>query len=158
MTATTVRAASAALLLALLALAGPPAAAQSDVPYWASIRAGIAKMRAGPGRQFPSTWVYRRVDLPLRVIQRHDDWRKVEDPDGTTGWMLRTLLTDRRTAIVRTLTTVHAEPSGASHVNWRVEPGVVGRLDDCDEGWCRIDIKGHVGFLREATLWGAGEP
>ena len=145
-------------LLAGLALLGPPAAAQQDVPYWASIHAGVAKMRAGPGRQFPSTWIYRRADLPVKVIQRHDDWRKVEDPDGTQGWMLRTLLSDTRTAMVRTLTSVHDSPSASAHVNWRVEPGVVGRLGDCERGWCRIDLKGRVGHIREAAIWGAGQP
>lgn len=136
----------------------PSATAQPDVPYWASIRAGEAKMRAGPGRNYPSTWIYRRADLPVKVIQRHDDWRRVKDPDGTQGWMLRTLLSDTRTAMVRTLTTVHDSPSAGAHVNWRVEPGVVGRLGDCEEGWCRYDIKGRVGYIRAAALWGTGEP
>ncbi len=155
---TTLRTCLSALLLVGLALFGPPAAAQPDVPYWASIRAGVAKMRAGPGRQFPSTWIYRRADLPVKVIQRHDDWRKVEDPDGTQGWMLRTLLSDTRTAMVRTLATVHDAPATSAHVNWRVEPGVVGRLGDCGRGWCRIDLKGRVGYIRDAAIWGAGEP
>lgn len=145
--------------LGLAAVAGPGATADTDVPYWASIRAGEAKMRAGPGRRYPSTWIYRRADLPVKVVQRHDDWRRVQDPDGASGWILRTLLSDRRTAMVRTPTTIHSDPSGTSHVNWRVEPGVVGRLGDCEAGWCQIDLaQGRVGFLREASVWGAGEP
>ena len=145
--------------LGLATLAGSGATAANDVPYWASIHAGEARMRTGPGRRYPSTWIYRRVDLPVKVVQRHDDWRRVEDPDGTQGWILRTLLSDRRTAIVRSLTTVHAAPSASAHVNWRVEPGVVGRLGDCEAGWCQIDLaQGRVGFLREASVWGPGEP
>lgn len=145
--------------LVLVATAGSGATAPTDVPYWASIRAGEAKMRAGPARRYPSTWIYRRADLPVKVMQRHEDWRRVEDPDGTQGWILRTLLSERRTVMVRALTTVHDQPSGSAHVNWRVEPGVVARLDECDAGWCRVDLaQGRAGHIREAALWGAGEP
>ena len=149
-------------LLALVALAGlllgPGASAQRAVPYWASIATTTAKMRAGPGKQYPSTWIYRRDDLPVKVLRVMEDWRQVEDPDGTQGWMSRTQLSDTRTAMVRTLTTVHDQPTASAHINWRVEPGVVGRLGDCDAGWCQIDLGGRVGFLREASVWGAGAP
>lgn len=151
------------LTLALLAaaglLVGPSASAQRAVPYWASISTTVAKMRAGPGKQYPSTWIYRRDDLPVKVLRVMGDWRQIEDPDGTRGWMSRVLLSDTRTAIVTGgITTVHDKPSAAAHINWRVEPGVVGRLGECDAGWCQIDLDGRLGFLREATVWGVGEP
>ena len=151
------------LIVLLLSLAGllfgPAASAQRAVPYWASISAGEAKMRAGPGKQYPSTWIYRRADLPVKVLRVMGDWRQVEDPDGTRGWMSRVLLSDTRTAmVVGGVTTVHDKPSAAAHVNWRVEPGVVGRLGDCDAGWCQIDLGGRVGFLREGSVWGVGKP
>lgn len=148
-----------ALLTAAGLMFGPAASAQRAVPYWASISVTIAKMRAGPGQQYPSTWVYQRRDLPMKVMRVMGDWRQVEDPDGTQGWMKRTLLSDTRTAIVvGGITTVHDKPSAVAHINWRVEPGVVGRLGDCDAGWCRIDLGGRVGFLREGSVWGVGEP
>jgi SH3-like domain-containing protein len=37
----------------------------------------------------------------VRVLKRHPNWRLIEDPDGTRGWMLVTMLSDRRTAIVK---------------------------------------------------------
>ena len=70
-------------------------------PYWASIASGEAMMRTGPGRNYPGVWLYKRRDLPVRVLQIYPNWRKIEDPDGEQGWMLVTLLSDRRTAIVK---------------------------------------------------------
>ena len=58
-------------------------------------------MRSGPGRNYPGIWLYKRRDLPIRVVQIYPNWRKIEDPDGQQGWMLVTLLSDRRTAIVK---------------------------------------------------------
>src|SRR5436190_5897524 len=74
--------------------------AERTVPYWASISAGDALMRSGPGREYPTTWRYRRADLPVRVIQVHESWRKIQEQDGTEGWMASVLLSAQRTAIV----------------------------------------------------------
>ena len=50
----------AALLVTPLA-----AHAQKKVPYWSSINAGKARMRTGPGQQFPASWMYQRAGLPV---------------------------------------------------------------------------------------------
>ncbi len=85
----------------VLALAAPAAAQDKTPPYWASIASGEAMMRAGPGRNYPGIWLYKRRDLPIRVVKIFPNWRMIEDSEGTRGWMLVSLLSDRRTAIVR---------------------------------------------------------
>jgi SH3-like domain-containing protein len=77
------------------------AEAQRQPPYWASIAAGQALMRTGPAQTYPATWLYVRPDLPIKVIGVRGDWRRVQDPDGTMGWMLVRLLSDQRSGIVR---------------------------------------------------------
>ena len=89
-----------AAMLALSMLAAPLAAAAREVPYWASIRAKVLNMRAGPGRDFPIEWVYRRAGLPVKVIRVHEGWRLVRDPDGAEGWMNANLLSPDRAALV----------------------------------------------------------
>ena len=135
-----------------------PAAAQKKVPYWASVSAGEAKMRTGPGRQFPASWVYKRANLPVRVVESYPNWRKVEDPDGTRGWMQANLLSDTRTAIVRgEIRPLRETPNGAAKVIWRAEPGVVGKLTDCNKGWCKLDVNGRMGFVETAHIWGTDD-
>ena len=57
--------------------------------------------RTGPGKNYPGVWLYQRRDLPVRVVKKYENWRLIQDPDGAQGWMLVTLLSDRRTAIVK---------------------------------------------------------
>jgi SH3-like domain-containing protein len=143
----------------LLALAIPAAAQDKQPPYWASIASGEAMMRTGPGRNYPGIWLYKRRDLPVRVIKTYPQWRMIEDPDGTRGWMLVTLLSDQRTAIVRPgePRPIHLEASESSRVRYRAEPGVVGRIEQCRSGWCRIAIGKRDGFIRVTDIWGVGE-
>ena len=137
-----------------------PAAAQDKTPpYWASIASGEAMMRTGPGKTYPGVWLYKRRDLPIRVVKTYPNWRMIEDPDGTRGWMLVTLLSDRRTAIVKPgePRPIHADATVASRIRYRAEPGVVGRIEKCRNGWCRIKVGNREGHIRTGDIWGVGE-
>ena len=144
----------------LLVAASIPAAAQDKTPpYWASIASGEAMMRTGPGKNYPGIWLYKRRDLPIRVIKLYPNWRLIEDPDGTRGWMLVTLLSDRRTAMVRSgePRAVHVEARSTSPVAYRVEAGVVGRIEDCRDGWCQFTVGKRVGHIRTSEIWGVSD-
>jgi SH3-like domain-containing protein len=140
----------------LMALAATASAQEKKPPYWASIASGEAMMRTGPGKNYPGIWLYKRRDLPIRVVKTYPNWRMIEDPDGTRGWMLVTLLSDRRTAIVKSGNprTVHAQASDASAVRYRVEAGAVGRLEKCGGGWCLMKFGPREGFVRMSDIWG----
>jgi len=148
------------LLLALstLSLSAATAQPRRETPYWASIASGQAMMRTGPGRNYPGQWLYVRADLPIRVVEVYRDWRKIEDPDGTQGWMLVSLLSDTRTAIVRGEgpAPLHERADAGSPVRYQAQPGVVGRISRCDGGWCRIAVGNRNGFILADRIWGIG--
>jgi SH3-like domain-containing protein len=133
-----------------------------ETPYWASISAGRAMMRTGPGRNYPATWLYVRADLPIRVVEIYQNWRKVQDPGGTTGWMMVQLLSDTRTAIVTgdEPRPMQQDAEDSSPIRFRAAPGVVGRVSHCDNGWCLFDVRGKSGYIRIGHIWGVepGEP
>ena len=144
---------------ALLTLATAASAQDKTPPYWASIASGEAMMRTGPGRNYPGIWLYKRRDLPVRVVKIYPNWRMIEDPDGTRGWMLVTLLSDQRTAIVKPgePRSIHQEPDDTSRVRYRAEHGVVGRIEQCRAGWCRIKVGKREGYIRTTDIWGVGQ-
>lgn len=130
--------------------------ADNKVARWASLSAGKALMRTGPGRNFPAIWEYRRPELPMKVIESYPNWRKVVDPDGATGWIQANLLSDTHTAVVRggDVRQMHAQANESSPVAWRVEAGVVGRVTECGNGWCKFNVKGRMGYIEMSALWG----
>ena len=145
-----------AVMLGFAVLAYAEAEAQTrKPPYYASISASRARMRTGPGRNYPASWLYLRADLPIRVIDIYGNWRKIEDPDGTQGWMLVNLLSATRTAMVVGRTTEMREaPRLNARINWRAEAGVGGRSSICARGggWC--DVRGRGGYVEQSRLGG----
>jgi SH3-like domain-containing protein len=148
------------LALALVLLPCAPLSAADEAakpPYWGSIAAGRARMRTGPARSYPASWLYQRSDLPVRVLASYKEWRRVRDPDGTEGWILGTLISRTRTALIRGPEPVpmRERPIAAGRLLYRAAPGVVGRVSQCANGWCRFDVKGQVGFVETGDrLWG----
>lgn len=155
---------SACLLLAAapVALPAPARAAEEGVPYWASLRGREANLRVGPGEDYRISFRYRREDLPVKVLRVMEGWRLIQDPDGSRGWMLARFLKRDRGAIVTGkrghLAEMREKADPSSKLLWKLEPGVTGKLGDCAEGWCKFDVAGHAGYVRQEAVWGAGEP
>lgn len=136
----------------------PAAVAQKErkTPYWASIAASEALMRSGPAKTYPAKWLYRRADLPIKVLEVYPSWRKVQDPDGEIGWMLVNLLSDTRTGLVTGTEQrpMHERGDPASRILYQAQPGVVGRLGQCAANWCEMDVRGRRGYIRAEHIWG----
>lgn len=140
-------------------MAVAPAAEQVATPYWATIVKDIARMRKGPSPDMPVIWEYRRKGLPVKVLAVHENWRKVQDPDGAVGWMNARLLARRQSGLVvgaRLMMRESTDDNAA--VLYIAQPGVVGTLSDCTGGWCHFDVNGKAGWIRAAGVWGSQQP
>ena len=144
----------------ILSLTAPAAAQDREVPYWASINTEELNMRVGPSMQYRIDWVYRREGLPVKVVRVVDRWRLIEDAQGTKGWVSSNLLSLKRGAVVigEGLAAMRDMPAGSGKLKWNAQPGVVGKLGDCEAGWCEFDVAGRIGWIEQDRIWGAGEP
>ncbi|MDE2406160.1 MAG: hypothetical protein KGM17_15925 [Sphingomonadales bacterium] len=139
-------------------MAAPARAAhdEKDIPYWGSLRTDTANLRVGPGEDYRISWIYHRAHLPLKVLRAMEGWRLVEDPDGARGWVLAKFVSRERHGLVtgREPAEMREAPDGATRLLWRLAPGVLVKLDECADSWCRVELNGRTGFVREAALWG----
>jgi len=154
-------------LLVLMVASGPVRAELGEVtglpvPRFVSLAADVANLRLGPRRSYDVVAVYRRRGLPLMVVGEFDNWREVVDFEGERGWMHTSLLSGRRTVMVRGEPAVlrrGAAPDAPAMA--RLAPGVVARLLRRESGgeWCFVEVEGRRGWLARAGLWGvAVEP
>ncbi|MFO1070799.1 MAG: SH3 domain-containing protein [Geminicoccaceae bacterium] len=152
-----------ALVLALaLAGAALPALAQPTagpsglpLPRFVSMASNEVNVRTGPGQDYPIKWTYVRRDLPVKIVEEFDVWRKIQDPDGEEGWVHSSLLSSKRTAlVVGAIEELHRTASDDSRVVLRAEPGVVGELIDCTAEWCLLEIAERRGWARRGGIWG----
>ena len=151
------------IVLFLLCLLADPAVTQQPgtlpIPRFVAIDRDVANMRSGPGRQYPIIWVYKRADLPLKVVGENGPWRQVEDMDGTRGWMHVRLLTGRRTAVLKgepgaVTRSLYKGADSTTGVELTAESGVTGRLMACQSLWCELRIGSRRGWIERRHIWG----
>lgn len=150
------------MLLALAMLTATDAPAQSRAgrepdaaPRFQSLKSDNVHLRVGPGTQHPIEWVLQRRNLPVRVIAEIDQWRRIVDSSGTVGWVHQQMLSGRRYGIVTgEIRALRREPDRESVAVARLEPGVIGRLLECRDAWCRMEAGGFRGWIARAEIWG----
>lgn len=126
------------------------------LPRFASVKADPARLRRGPGVDYPILWELTRRGLPVRIIGEYRHWRRVELHDGSRGWMHRVLLSGRRTALLLgAKREIRAEPISDAVPVATVEDATPLRLGECRADWCALEAQGVDGWAPRARLWGA---
>lgn len=141
-------------------------AANGGFPRFFSLKSNPVNLRKGPGTKYPKAWVFRREGLPVEVLREHGRWRHVRDSEGATGWILRTLISSRRTALVTPwqlketkaqgleLTPLFSRAGRRGRTIAKLEAGTLVSLKSCDGRWCHVSIGRFRGYVEQKRLWG----
>jgi len=134
------------------------------LPRFVAIKSTPVNVRRGPSFDHPVAWVFVRRGVPVEVTAESDNWRRIQDVDGARGWVFHTLIDGKRTVMVvgpdatnpRTgdLVALRFSPDARSDEVALVEPGFIGALVDCTQGWCAVRMGPHEGFMRVEHLYG----
>ena len=136
------------------------------VPRYVSLKSDRVNLREGPSKDHRTSWVFQRAGLPVEIVAEFETWRRIRDSEGTEGWVLHSLLSGRRTALITPWAKGDAPPlplyeraDERAEVVARLQPGVIANVRQCTGTWCRITVvnpkSGDVtGFVRQDRLWG----
>jgi SH3-like domain-containing protein len=172
------RLAAVVCLLGLLPAPGAPAqtirektpasevaADEVEVRRYASLKSDRVLLFKGPGKEHPVAGEFRRAGLPVEVLRQQEAWRQVRDAAGTTGWVHGSLLSSRRTALVRPwelkegqsqapVATLRNDGDERARPVAQVEAGVLVGILGCARQWCRVSTGDHRGYIEQGSLWG----
>jgi SH3-like domain-containing protein len=165
----------AASLAGFLTASPAPARASSEaagkvtglpVPRYVSLKTDRVNLREGPSKDHRTAWVFQRAGLPVEIVAEFETWRRIRDAEGTEGWVLHSLLSGRRTALITPWEKGATSPvplydraADRAEVVARLQPGVIANVRQCGGTWCRIvvpqpDASDLDGYIRQDRLWG----
>ena len=167
--------ATVAAAAAMTAASGPAAAAPElplgrvsglPVPRYVSLKTDRVNLREGPSKDHRTAWVFQRAGLPVEITAEHETWRRIRDAEGTEGWVLHSLLSGRRTALVMPWAKAATEPlpllesaDDKATIVAQLQPNVITNVRGCTAGWCRVVVvlagrRDVAGFMKQDRLWG----
>jgi SH3-like domain-containing protein len=147
------------LIIFLASSARAESQSDSKFPYYASIKAEEANIRTGPSVRYPIQWVYNKANWPVEVTASFEGWRKIRDIKGEIGWIHEALLSGKRNTIINTngVQELYRLPINNSKVIAIVENGVLAKLNECKNNWCKIETGDTKGWIESKYLWGVDE-
>ena len=150
------------LLLPLLcdaALAQTGTTTGLRIPRYVSLKSDRVNLREGPSKDHRTTWVFQRAGLPVEVTAEFENWRRIRDSEGSEGWVLQSLLSGKRTALVAPwrrgeMFALRGKPNESADQVAKLQAGVQGSVRKCDAVWCRVSGDGFDGYIQKTLLWG----
>jgi len=134
------------------------------VPRFVSLKPDRVNVRSGPTRDHEVTWVYTRSGLPVEITAESENWRRIRDWEGSEGWVYHSMLSGRRTGVVKAkevngLVPLFARGDVTTDVVAQLQSGVMGWVKKCADGWCRFAGHGATGqtfdgYIAQERLWG----
>ena len=126
------------------------------LPRFVTLASDEVNLRTGPGLKYPIDWVLVREGMPVEIVREFDAWREIKTVDGDTGWVHKSLLSGKRSAIVKGYTRrIYAKPSADARPIADVESDVIASLKECTESWCYLNVLTYDGWIEKDALWGA---
>lgn len=129
------------------------------VPRFVSLKNDVTNVRRGPSSEHDLAYVYRRKGLPVEIVAEFEHWRRIRDSDGDEGWVYRSLLSGKRTALVApwkpgSEVPLQARVGQTQAPVARLASGAMVEVDSCDGAWCNIQAGGYEGFVEQKLLFG----
>jgi SH3-like domain-containing protein len=131
------------------------------VPRYVSLKNDRVNLREGPSKEHRTSWVFQRAGLPVEITGEFEIWRRIRDAEGAEGWVLHSLLSGRRTALVMPWSkkaddtiALRERADDNAQIVARLAPSVLASVKSCAGSWCRVSVADHEGFIKQDRLWG----
>ena len=120
-----------------------------------SLKKNKTNVRYGPGLDYPIKYIYRKVNLPVKQIDKKENWRRVMFLDNNSGWIHLSQLKPSNSIITVVEKVLFKKPSNFSEPLAKLEKGRLLVINKCEGNWCSITTDDYKGWVKIQNVWGS---
>ena len=120
-----------------------------------SLKKDKVNVRYGPSFESPVKYIYRKINLPIKQIDKKENWRRIIDFKNNSGWIHRSQLKALNSIISIKDLILFKRPTNFSKPLAQVKKGRVLILQKCKNNWCKIQTGKFKGWIEIDTIWGS---
>ncbi len=124
--------------------------------YFLSLKNKKVNVRYGPGFDYPIKYIYKKKSLPVKVIDKKENFRRIIDHKKNSGWIHISQLRKSNSLIVLEDKIVFNKNSKFSKPLFKLEKGRLVILKKCISNWCKIKSDNYTGWMQIKNSWGEG--
>ena len=123
--------------------------------YFLTLRNSKVNLRQGPSFEHPIKLVYKKKFLPVLVIDKLENFRKIKDHENNSGWVHISQLSKKKAALnIKNETVMFNKASEYSKPLALIEKGRLCLIKKCKNDWCKIKSGKYSGWIKKDGIWG----
>ena len=111
-------------------------------------------VRYGPSFDYPIKYIYKKINLPLKVIDKKENFRKIIDYKKNSGWIHISLLRKSKSLITTSNKILFKRPTKFSKPIAKLDEGRLLLIKKCEEDWCNVKTGKFSGWIKKNNVWG----
>ena len=119
-----------------------------------SLKKDKVNVRYGPGFEYPIKYIYKKIDLPIKQIDKKENFRRIIDLKNNSGWIHVSQLKKVNSVIPKENKILFSKPSNFSKPLAKIEEGRVLSLQNCSKKWCKVKTGNFKGWIKIENTWG----
>ena len=128
--------------------------ALSNENYYLMLKNSKVNVRMGPGLDYPVKFIYKKKYLPVKIIDKKENFRKVIDHKKNSGWIHISQLKKVNSVIVLSNRILFKKPTFNSKPIANIESGKLFVLEKCKKYWCEVNSQNYSGWINMDNVWG----
>ena len=111
-------------------------------------------VRYGPSFDYPIKYIYKKINLPLEVIDKKENFRKIIDHKKNSGWIHISLLRKSKSLITTSTKILFKRPTKFSKPLAKLDKGRLLIIKKCEKNWCKVKTGNFSGWVEKTNIWG----
>ncbi len=138
--------------LILIWLLFPSVAVAEEI--YLSLKKNKVNVRYGPSFESPVKYIYKKIDLPIKQIDKKENWRRIIDSKNNSGWIHWSQLKKINSIIPLKDKILFKNPSKFSKPIAKIREGRLLIVQKCDGEWCKVKTQKIKGWIKIDKVWG----
>ena len=119
-----------------------------------SLKKNKVNVRYGPSFNSPVKFIYKKIDLPIKLIDKKENWRRIIDLKNNSGWIHQSQLKKVNSIIPLEDKVLFKKASNFSKPMALIKKGRVLIIQKCEVNWCKIKSEKFKGWVKTDNVWG----
>ena len=114
-------------------------------------------VRYGPSFDYPIKYIYKKISLPVQLIDKKENFRRVIDHKKNTGWIHKSQLKKSKSLITTSVKILFKKPTKYSKPIAKLDTGRLLLIQKCEKSWCNVKTEKFSGWIDKNNIWGNAE-
>ena len=119
-----------------------------------SLKKNKVNVRYGPGFEYPIKYIYKKINLPIKQIDKKENFRRIIDFKNNSGWIHVSQLKKVNSLIPKIDKILFSKPTNFSKPLAKIEKGRVLLIQNCNDDWCKVKTGNFKVWVKIENSWG----